>query len=101
MRGIDINYFLKRKYAQTEGIFTSSASCSSHSSMNGIRRHREPFPVFDFFLFGVSLISQPSRLNGAAIVEMLELSPSLMSAVMVYYAKQFVDIMSSTTIGDV
>jgi len=69
--------------------------------MNRIPQHREAFSIFYFFLFGMSLKSQSSHLNDEAIVERPELSPSLMRAVMVYYSRQFVDIMSSTMIGDV
>ena len=55
--------------------------------MNRIRQYSDVLPVSDFFLFVVSQKSQPFRFSGAAIVEMLELSPSLITAVMVYYAK--------------
>jgi hypothetical protein len=69
--------------------------------MNRLLQHREAFFDFCFFLFAMGLKSQPFHFIDAAILERLELSPSLMRAVMVYYAKQFVDIMSSTAIGDV
>jgi hypothetical protein len=78
---------LKRNSGQTEEFYPSVLLHSSSEPKSRRTERGEALSIPHFSHAGMSLKSQSSHFNYAAIIEVHELSASLVTSVMVYYAK--------------